>query len=391
MDIFDKFFKKFAYKFDKGYPDMNNSQDVLLLENILSKVMGKEIVLEAFNKSNSIKAAKDFVENSNFAKSNDVKRFTSGKYANRINSSKVKNFDQIKNALINHFNIPEDDIEKIDAGAGPAANDSVAGFLLKTKEFGEVYISVSIGKKGLGGKLNEKNFNNNINQYASKENPITVKLIASDKTLEYNNVARAEDVAGDTRNKLKADTALFSPSESKMPIANISLKQSEGFRWAALNNDDTDFRQKFLDAAFNNPNFPIELKPNPEFPGKERYEMFKKGTDQRVTLVIVTDAPYTKDPKNIFGNDNPKTVVVGRTFKPEDFKFDENTNTLDIKVDHIYEDLEEINGSPFEPVFIIAQHSGNPYGLDFRAYPKFMAKLPKKGTGIEIKYSDLIK
>jgi hypothetical protein len=391
MDIFDKFFKKFAYKFDKGYPDMNNSQDVLLLENILSKVMGKEIVLEAFNKSNSIKAAKDFVENSNFAKSNDVKRFTSGKYANRINSSKVKNFDQIKDALINHFNISEDDIEKIDAGAGPAANDSVAGFLLKTKEFGEVYISVSIGKKGLGGKLNEKNFNNNINQYASKENPITVKLIASDKTLEYNNVARAEDVAGDTRNKLKADTALFSPSESKMPIANISLKQSEGFRWAALNNDDTDFRQKFLDAALNDPNFPIELKPNPEFPGKERYEMFKKGTDQRVTLVIVTDAPYTKDPKNIFGNDNPKTVVVGRTFKPEDFKFDENTNTLDIKVDHIYEDLEEINGSPFEPVFIIAQHSGNPYGLDFRAYPKFMAKLPKKGTGIEIKYSDLIK
>ena len=36
MDTFDKFFKKFAYKFDKGYPDMNNSQDVLLLESIIS-------------------------------------------------------------------------------------------------------------------------------------------------------------------------------------------------------------------------------------------------------------------------------------------------------------------------------------------------------------------
>jgi len=389
MDIFDTFFRKFAYKFDKGYPDMNNNQDVLLLENILSKVIGEEIILNEFSKSGSIQAAKDFVDNSSFAKSNDVKRFTSGKYANRINSSKVKDFDEIKDALIDYFNILEDDIEKIDAGAGPAANDSVAGFLLNTKEFGEIYISVSVGKKGLGGKLNEKNFNNNINQYASKENPIKVKLIASDKTLEYSNVVEAIDVAGGTQNKLKADTALLSPSGGK--VANISLKQSEGFRWAALNNDDTDFRQKFLDAAFNNPNFPIELKPNPEFPGKERYEMFKKGTDQRITLVIVTDAPYTKDPKNIFGTDNPKTIVVGRTFKPEDFKFDENTNTLDIKVDHIYENLEEINGSPFEPVFVIAQHSGNPYGLDFRAYPKFMAKLSKKGTGIEIKYSDLIK
>lgn len=389
MDIFDKFFKKFAYKFDKGYPDMNNSQDVLLLENILSKVIGEKIVLEAISKEKSIQAAKDFVDNSSFAKANDVKRFTSGKYANRINSSKVRDFDQIKDALIDYFEISEDDIEKIDAGAGPAANDSIAGFLLNTEEFGEVYISVSTGKKGLGGKLNEKNFNNNINQYASKENPIKVKLIANDKTLEYSNIAEAIDVAGGTKNKLKADTALLSPSGKK--VANISLKQSEGFRWASLNNDDTDFRKKFLDAAFNDPNFPIELKPNPNFPGKERYEMFKKGTDQRTTLVIVTDAPYTKDPKNIFGTDIPKTIVVGRTFKPEDFKFDESTNTLSIKVDHIYEDLEEINNSPFEPVFIIAQHSGNPYGLDFRAYPKFMAKLPKIGTGTEIKYSDLIK
>lgn len=38
MDIFDKFLKKYSYKFDKGYPDMNNSQDVLLLESILKSL-----------------------------------------------------------------------------------------------------------------------------------------------------------------------------------------------------------------------------------------------------------------------------------------------------------------------------------------------------------------
>ena len=38
MDIFDKFFQKFAYKFPKGYPDMNNEQDILLFENILSEL-----------------------------------------------------------------------------------------------------------------------------------------------------------------------------------------------------------------------------------------------------------------------------------------------------------------------------------------------------------------
>ena len=35
MDSLDLFFKKYSYKFDKGYPDMNNNQDVLLLETLL--------------------------------------------------------------------------------------------------------------------------------------------------------------------------------------------------------------------------------------------------------------------------------------------------------------------------------------------------------------------
>ena len=42
MSIFDKFFTKFAYKFDKGYPDMNNAQDVALLESLLSNLLEEE-------------------------------------------------------------------------------------------------------------------------------------------------------------------------------------------------------------------------------------------------------------------------------------------------------------------------------------------------------------
>jgi hypothetical protein len=38
MDVLDKFFKKYSYKFPKGYPDMNNKQDVLLLESILGEL-----------------------------------------------------------------------------------------------------------------------------------------------------------------------------------------------------------------------------------------------------------------------------------------------------------------------------------------------------------------
>jgi hypothetical protein len=45
MDALDIFFKKFSYKFPKGYPDMNNEQDVLLLESILEK-LGIKVDLE---------------------------------------------------------------------------------------------------------------------------------------------------------------------------------------------------------------------------------------------------------------------------------------------------------------------------------------------------------
>ena len=38
MDTLDIFLKKYSYKFTKGYPDMNNEQDILLMENILSEL-----------------------------------------------------------------------------------------------------------------------------------------------------------------------------------------------------------------------------------------------------------------------------------------------------------------------------------------------------------------
>ena len=38
MDILDLFFKKFSYKFPKGYPDMSNHQDILLLESLLNEL-----------------------------------------------------------------------------------------------------------------------------------------------------------------------------------------------------------------------------------------------------------------------------------------------------------------------------------------------------------------
>lgn len=46
MNPFDKFFTKFGYKFPKGYPDMNNKQDIFLLESLLKDILGEEIKIK---------------------------------------------------------------------------------------------------------------------------------------------------------------------------------------------------------------------------------------------------------------------------------------------------------------------------------------------------------
>ena len=45
MDPLLKFLNSIAYKFPKGYPDMNNEQDILMVENELKSV-GVEVNLK---------------------------------------------------------------------------------------------------------------------------------------------------------------------------------------------------------------------------------------------------------------------------------------------------------------------------------------------------------
>ena len=45
MDVLEKFLYSIAYKFPKGYPDMKNEQDILILENEIKK-LGIEVSLE---------------------------------------------------------------------------------------------------------------------------------------------------------------------------------------------------------------------------------------------------------------------------------------------------------------------------------------------------------
>ena len=49
MDALDLFFKKFSYKFDKGYPDMDNPKDKKLLFELIQKITQEENKISLIN------------------------------------------------------------------------------------------------------------------------------------------------------------------------------------------------------------------------------------------------------------------------------------------------------------------------------------------------------
>ena len=42
MDVINKFLKQYSYKFDKGYPDMDNPKDKNLLEHLLKQIISED-------------------------------------------------------------------------------------------------------------------------------------------------------------------------------------------------------------------------------------------------------------------------------------------------------------------------------------------------------------
>ena len=117
MNVFDKFFRKFAYKFDKGYPDMKNEQDILLLESLVSKILGEEIILEkelewidlsgASRKYYRLTVIDDKIKKGEPFKlengKEEVLMYTDEDYSDLFSNQKVEDIKRIGGSSINSF------------------------------------------------------------------------------------------------------------------------------------------------------------------------------------------------------------------------------------------------------------------------------------------------
>ncbi|MFZ9303247.1 MAG: hypothetical protein ACO239_07745 [Sediminibacterium sp.] len=381
MDIFDKFFKKFAYKFDKGYPDMNNSQDVLLLESLFEK-LEVEVELKEdkiSNKSQTIKAVQKIID----TVGTQYDLFAMKSKPNRIGSRGKQPESVFVQAFEDTFG-KDIDIKVFPPKQSPNPSNSFNMYQFDTDEFGQVNIIVSRSEPGGAGKSNEAMFIDTLNRLIEEAGgTATIKITSPEYTETFSGINQVVDSSKTGAGKGdKSDAQFISGNSVK---ANISLKQDGGFRWASVASVYKDFIQKFIQKASNKQLEKVSLEPNPSSPNK--YLMFDPTTNTRVSKVIVPDFPMEDVENWVFGPETPKVIVVGRTWKESDFSL--NGDTITVQASHIYKDLADLETDEMDPVFYIAQHVGTSTGLDFRIVPSKMGNISANAR--ELSYNEVMK
>ena len=384
MDNITKYLNRIAYKFPKGYPDMNNDQDVLLLESLISEAVGYKLSLkeEVPNMSGTKKAVA--LISQELGDEYGIRPLPSK--PNRLSAPGVRD-EKVFLDIIKKVFGPETEIKAFGPRQGQNPSGKFPMFQFDTEEFGQVNMLASFSSPGGAGKTNEAVFIETLNSLiaqAGEEAKIIIK--SPEHTETFNNVTQVEDSSKTGAGEGDKSDAQFL-SNGKV-VSNISLKQDGGFRWASVASNFPDFVKTFQEKAFAGEIPGFELRPNPDVKGK--YLMYNSNTGDRVTKVIIPDFIDNEEQidKFVFGPEKPKPIVVSRSWKEDDFKLEGDTIT--VQASHIYKNIDDIEKGGISPVFTIAQHQNKPIGLDYRIYPENMAKIGPRARGIELSINDII-
>ena len=385
MDILEQFIRSVSYKFPKGYPDMKDPKDVFMLYEEFKKIgIDVEEAKQPFEKlsSKAKEVALDISQKLNIPKENIL-----SDASNRI----MILTDESRSDLMKKL---------IDAGFERDVNikgSSQGG--VKSPEGVEVIVKPLSGQgTQASGKANEADFENLINsKVAENEGPITVILKSSKKNIKIANVQTAKDVSTTDVNAFaKADVQLLDPSNKV--VANISLKKRNAIRWESSKTRSIggiNIFNSFIDKVgkvgsedevgkFEN----VVLYP---LDRQGKYKLYNPTTNKILSKVIVTNIPENVWKMVIFGNDDPKTIVVKETFEGgyNDYTFENGVLTLNCY--EIYTNADDVAGTFDEPVFALSNHIGQSYGVEFRSFSKgaLYDDQDLKGSGAEIDFNDL--
>jgi len=379
MDIFDKFFKKFAYKFDKGYPDMNNQSDVQLLESILSKALNEKFSFTLTEgKAEDRNEAKDILKKELSLSDSDFKDTGLNFYVLVPNSERMNTIDKIEN-----INTGTD--KKFDYISTPTSFSSIGYFMYGQSKFGIKPSEKQGGKSaGLG---NEDVFVSEINNLL-QDGPKDVKIVAKDKTVNFSNVTQVIGTGLSTGEYSKSDANFY---DGDKDLGGVSLKKDNAIYWESA---DVRFSQEvknLLDAIVSGKLGDevsyVPLKDSRGNPDPDIIRMYNKKDDKPIAGIVVDDLPEQDTKQVIFGND--EVPVVKRTFRPSDFKVE--GDTIIINASKIYEDLDDVEKDQALPVLNIRHDKTRRSSRGLRALLQTQSSILKngdvKGSNIKLSYN----
>ena len=373
MDLLTKYLNNIAYKFPKGYPDMNNDQDVLLLETLLGEILGEKFSL--INEASDAEEGIEILKNKFEFKDEDFKQVSGKRYKVLVPRSERFDYAQKMDALEDFT---------FDSNARGSSMGAVlykgASFLLKP--------SNAQGRASAGTE-NEDILENELKKYL-EDGPKNVVFIGSNKNYATKGIKDVVGVGYDVAGGKKADVVL--KGDRDYPI---SIKKDNAGFWESSDSRYKDVVAK-LSEKIKRGDFAPELtfKPFTDKLGNEKEGvniMYNSNTDKKVTGIIVTDLPSKDEQSIIFGSDN--AVVIYRTYSPKDFSLE--GDTIKVEVSKIIEDLSDVEEFNAEPVLNIRHDSTRKATGGLRATVQPENLLYKNGslTGdkIELSYNEIMK
>jgi hypothetical protein len=154
MNQFDKFLNDNAWRFPKGYPDMNNDQDVFLIESLIQGLgidfRFDQLIFEAVDSSvkNNTEKAIDFILK------NTSKGFKKQSDRQRLGNPDKVSPDEFQQIVKDIFKVDNITIHGPRSGPNPSGKFDMYEF--ETEEFGPVAIVLSGG--GNAGEKYEQDF-----------------------------------------------------------------------------------------------------------------------------------------------------------------------------------------------------------------------------------------
>ena len=372
MDNITKYLNQIAYKFPKGYPDMNNDQDVLLLESFISGIIDEEFIIkEATDADEAIDILKQELglTDENFVKKSSV--------TYKLLVPRKERIEFI------------DKIDKIDDFSydGSMAGSSLGGIKYKGAKF--LVKPTGVQGKNAPGLGNEDVLVTEVRRYLD-EGAKNVIFKGENKDYVCKDITEIIPTGLDTAAGKKADVILIGGNE-KYPI---SIKKLNAGFWESADTRYKPVLMNLLD-KINDEEIPgLGLRPYLDVKGNEKpgiFVMYDTETNKKISGVIVTDLPDREENSIIFGSDN--AVVIYGTYTPSSFEL--KGETLYIKVGKILTTIKDVEEYNLEPVLNIRHDSTRQgqRGLRSIVEPEVMVyKGGDKPTGnrIEISYNELI-